>query len=160
MIVDLPLFCGATAAVLLYYVVSQIAAGQRRSLLRHLPAALGLGIGLAVNNARAVVEGLRQRGGVFERTPKYRIEATGQGWDRRRYRARPDLSVITEGLFALYFTLSALLAWALGMWTSLPFLALFFYGYWSIFLWTLLAGRWISRRPRRAQGVAAAAARR
>jgi hypothetical protein len=68
--------------------------------------------------------------------------------------------VITEGLFALYFTLSALLAWALGMWTSLPFLALFFYGYWSIFLWTLLAGRWISRRPRRAQGVAAAAARR
>lgn len=146
LVVDLPLFCGATLAVLLYYVVSQTAAGGgRRPVLRYLPAVLGLGIGLAVNNARAVVEGLYQRGGVFERTPKYRIERAQQPWNRQSYQARQDLSVVTEGLFAFYFTLSAILGWALGMWSSLPFLVLFLYGYWSIFLWTVFADRWPGR---------------
>ncbi|MDH3404210.1 MAG: glycosyltransferase [Acidobacteriota bacterium] len=149
--VDLPLFFGATIAVLLYYLVSQRAAtGGGRGALRYMPAVMGLGIGLAVNNARAAVEGLYQAGGVFERTPKYRIEASGDRWRRKRYRVRPNLAVLVEGLFAAYFTLSIVLAWMLGMWSSLPFLYLFLHGYWYIFLLTLLGGRrapW--RRPAR-----------
>jgi cellulose synthase/poly-beta-1,6-N-acetylglucosamine synthase-like glycosyltransferase len=162
LVVDLPLFCGATAAVLLYYAVSQtVAAGGRRAVLRYLPAVLGLGVGLAVNNARAVVEGLHERGGVFERTPKYRIAAGGPVRERFRdagYRVRPGLSVVTEGLLAVYFTLAVAVGWLLGMWTSLPFLALFLYGYWSMFLWTLFGDR--PRRRNRRLDVAAAAARR
>ncbi len=151
--VDLPLFFGATIAVLLYYIVSQSAAtGDGRGALRYIPAVMGLGIGLAVNNARAAIEGLYQRGGVFERTPKYRIEASGDRWDRKRYRAPPDLSALVEGLFAAYFTLSVILAWVLEMWSSLPFLYLFLYGYWYIFLLTLFGGRRFRRQPLTAGG--------
>ena len=158
--VDFPLFFGATIAVLLYYLVSQRAAPaterrvDERGALRYLPAVMGLGIGLAVNNARAVLEGLRERGGVFERTPKYRIEGASDLWRRKVYRAPPDVSVLVEGLFAGYFTLSVALAWMLDMWSSLPFLYLFLHGYWYIFLLTLLGGRRLPgrRRPRVAAG--------
>ena len=104
--------------------------------------------------ARAAIEGLYQRGGVFERTPKYRIEDSGDRWDRKIYRARPDLSALVEGLFAAYFTLSVVLAWMLEMWSSLPFLYLFLYGYWYIFLLTLLGGRRFRRRQLSAEGAA------
>jgi cellulose synthase/poly-beta-1,6-N-acetylglucosamine synthase-like glycosyltransferase len=154
--VDLPLFFGATVAVLLYYLVSQTAAGETRRVWRYMPVVLGLGIGLAVNNARAVVEGLYQRGGVFERTPKYCIEASTDLWSRKLYRARPNLSVLTEGLFAVYFTLCVVLAWMLGMWTSLPFIYLFLHGYWYIFLLTLIGARWLHVRARQPVPVAEA----
>ena len=147
--VDLPLFFGATVAVLLYYLVSQSVAGRERKVWRYLPSVLGLGIGLAVNNARAVIEGLHQQGGVFERTPKYRIENRRDRWSRKRYRARPNLAVLIEGLFAVYFTLSVALAWMLEMWSSLPFLYLFLHGYWYIFLLTLFGGRLVPTWRRR-----------
>ncbi len=153
--VDLPLFFGATVAVIAYYVVSQIVAHEStKGSVRYLPSVLGLGIGLAVNNARAVIEGLYQDGGVFERTPKYRIESGTDGWRGKRYRARAHVSVMTEGLFALYFTLSVILAWMLAMWSSMPFLYLFLHGYWYMFLATLLGDR---RRPWRI-GLSSAAA--
>ncbi len=141
LVVDLPLFFGATIAVIAYYVVSQwIESGSSDGVFRDLPSVLGLGVGLAINNTRAVVEGLYEDGGVFERTPKYRIEGRGDGWRGKAYRARSHVSLITEGLFALYFTLSIALAWMLEMWWSLPFLALFFHGYWFMFLSTLTGG--------------------
>ncbi|MCZ6506698.1 MAG: glycosyltransferase, partial [Acidobacteria bacterium] len=157
LIVDVPLFFGATIAVLLFYLVSQRAATGGRKALRYMPVVLGLGIGLAVNNTRAVIEGLYQSGGVFERTPKYRIEGKGDGWSRKVYRARPDLSVLVEGLFAGYFTLSVVVAWLLGMWSALPFLYLFLHGYWYIFLLTLFGGRWGRWRRRRQSPITEAA---
>ena len=68
-----------------------------------LPALMGVGIGLAINNSRAVVSGLLQRGGVFERTPKYRIEQRRDGWQGKRYRVAQDAAVLVEGLLAVYF---------------------------------------------------------
>ena len=75
LLLDLPLFVAATVSVLVFYVASQRERG--RGWLREvlfLPALMGVGIGLAINNSRAVVSGLFRKGGVFERTPKYRIE--------------------------------------------------------------------------------------
>jgi hypothetical protein len=139
--VDLPLFFGATIAVLLYYLVSQRAAtGGGRGALRYMPAVMGLGIGLAVNNARAAVEGLYQPGGVFERTPKYRIEARTDGWQRKRYRARSNWSAILEGALSVYFAFCFVAATVTGMWASLPFLYLFLQGYAYMFFLSLVSG--------------------
>jgi len=147
--IDLPLFFGATIAVLLYYLLSQAVAGGRdQPAVRYLPVVMGLGIGLAVNNARAVIEGLHQQGGVFERTPKYRIESKKDSWSGKRYRARPDSSVVIEALFAAYFTLSVALAFMLEMWWSLPFLYLFLHGYWYMLWLTLFGDRWSRWRHR------------
>jgi hypothetical protein len=97
--------------------------------LWRMPALMGVGIGLAVNNSRAVVEGLWQRGGVFHRTPKYRIEGRGGGWAGKSYLPRKNLSFYVETLFALYFAVCFVLAFELEMWLSIPFLYLFLHGY-------------------------------
>ncbi len=126
---DLPLFLGATAAVIAFYLVSQaVAVGDWRRGVRVLPAVLGLGIGLAVNNARAVLEGLCRDGGIFERTPKYRLEGGGGEWRRLRYRARRGGAIWLEVTLAAYLAVSAAAAVRLGMWWALPFLYLFLQG--------------------------------
>ncbi len=139
LMVDLPLFISATVSVLIFYAVSQLGAGDEsgetgRHNLRFLPALMGLGIGLAVNNTPAVVGGLFKRGGVFERTPKYAIAQRGQSWVKKRYRSRLGLSVWIEGLLALYFLVCMVYAFKVGMWLSLPFLYLFLQGYSYMFL--------------------------
>ena len=127
---DLPLFLGATGSVILFYILSQRAVNPNWwREIRFIPALMGLGIGLSVNNARAVVSGLIHRGGVFERTPKYRIEETYDDWRSKRYRAATNLSVEVERALAVYFSGCFVLAWQLEMWWSLPFLYLFLQGY-------------------------------
>jgi len=80
--IDLPLFAAATLALGAFFLVSQREEGGEPSAaaaLGRLPALMALGIGLAVNNTRAVVSGWRVRGGVFNRTPKYRSGAAESG---------------------------------------------------------------------------------
>ncbi len=146
LVFDLPLFMAATVSVLIFYTVSQIGVGagwQRR--LWQLPVLMGMGIGLAVNNTRAVLAGCFSRGGVFHRTPKSGAEGalatTDASSSRRRYRLGKGLSFWIEGLLALYFLLSTGLAIDLGMWLSLPFLYLFLQGYTYMFLLGLLPTR-------------------
>jgi len=130
LLVDLPLFLAATASVLTFYLMSQVAVGEAgRRQVRYLPALLGVGIGLSVNNARAVLSGLFHRGGTFHRTPKYRIERPGQVWATRRYRAGVDLTRTVEAAMAAYFLGCILYSWVAGMWMSIPFLLLFVHGY-------------------------------
>jgi cellulose synthase/poly-beta-1,6-N-acetylglucosamine synthase-like glycosyltransferase len=142
LLVDLPLFLTASVSVLVFYVVSQLGAGRTwHQGLRHLVPLMGLGIGLAINNARAVLEGLVHMGGVFERTPKYRIEQSDDGWQGKRYQVPRDLSVLIEGILGVCFILCFGLAWILDMWPSLFFLYLFLHGYTYVFLLSVLPAR-------------------
>ena len=120
---------GATGSVVLFYVVSQIAVApdNRRGVLT-LPSLMGLGIGLAVNNSRAVISGLLHRGGIFERTPKYRIESDADSWHHKKYKVARDLSVTIERILAIYSIICFVAAWKLEMWLSIPFLYLFVQG--------------------------------
>ncbi|MFQ5349190.1 MAG: cellulose synthase family protein [Thermoanaerobaculia bacterium] len=142
LLLDLPLFVAATVSVIVFYTVSQRERGSRwgRDLL-YLPALMGVGIGLAINNSRAVVSGALKRGGVFERTPKYRIEGQRDGWRGKRYRVAQDATVLVEGLLAAYFCLCFVIAVRLHMWPSLPFLYLFLQGYTYMFLLSVLPAR-------------------
>ncbi len=137
--IDLPLFLAATLSVICFYVASQTASNPKwRNELWYLPALMGLGIGLSLNNARAVVSGFFQRGGTFHRTPKYRIEKPGQEWRGKRYRVGNAGLSILEGVFALYFVFAFGYAVKLEMWLSLPFLWLFLQGYGYMFLFSVL----------------------
>jgi len=128
--VDFPLFFGATLSVLIFYLASQAAAGIGwKRQIRYLPTLMGVGIGLSVNNARAVLSGLFQSGGTFHRTPKYRIVNRGEDWLGKRYRANWNVSVLVEVLLAVYFAVCTLYAAKRGMWPSVPFLYLFVQGY-------------------------------
>jgi hypothetical protein len=90
---------------------------------------MGLGIGLAVNNSRAVLAGLARGAGVFHRTPKYRLEGTAGDWAGKRYGLRKRLSFYVEALLALYSLACFAAAIRLEMWYSMPFLYLFLHGY-------------------------------
>lgn len=69
------LFAMGTMSAGVFYIASQRA--QRRNLLStllHLPLLMGIGIGIAVNNARACIEALIGHESPFVRTPKYASE--------------------------------------------------------------------------------------
>jgi len=89
------------------YVFSQgVTHGNWRRTLLWMPALMSLGIGLAVNNTRAVFEGLMGRRGEFVRTPKLgsQAEASGAIRDNRSYRqplSRLFMVEILMGLWAL-----------------------------------------------------------
>ena len=139
--VDLPLFAAATVSVIVFYLVSQRTETGRFAgwaywarRVWQLPSVMGLGIGLAINNARAVLAGLFKDGGVFHRTPKYRIEGRGDGWAGKHYRLPRDVTFYLEAFFAFYFVACFVAAVRLEMWLSIPFLYLFLHGYWHMFL--------------------------
>ncbi len=135
LLIDLPLFLAATVSVMVFYVVSQRAAGRTLgNTVKALVPLMGLGIGLALSNGAAVLEGLARRGGTFERTPKYRIETRGDVWRGKTYQALRNPGWWLEGLFALYFLVCCALAFGSGMWMSIPFLWLFLQGYGYMFV--------------------------
>ena len=111
LIVDVPLFIGATMSVCSFYLMSQreIFGDQWRSRLKYLPAVLSVGIGLSVNNAKAVIEALLGMDSEFTRTPKYRVEGASDDWRQKRYRGSLNFVPFVELLLGAYFTVMALL---------------------------------------------------
>lgn len=124
----LVLVCGVLP-VILFLAGGQREAGTRGwALVRDTLAALVLGVGLSLNNARAVLEGLGPEVGAFERTPK-----TGESSGHTPSNSRSAISLRPAGraeqLLACYFV--ALLVWASvsEQWRAVPFLALLIAGY-------------------------------
>src|SRR5437667_12892491 len=75
MLLDLPMLFFSTVSVVLYYGTAVWYLDEKRGRrLLHLPLVMGLGIGLAFSNARAVLEALAGRKSDFVRTPRYRVE--------------------------------------------------------------------------------------
>lgn len=154
LMIDLPLFLTATVSVLAFYATSQFAGRpEARRGLRHLAPLMGLGIGLAINNSRAVLEGFSRKVGAFERTPKYRIENRGDRWRGKKYKVRTNLATALEGIFAAWFIVAFALAFHWGMWLSLPFLYLFLQGYCYMYLLSLVSGGF-GQRAKRAKAIA------
>lgn len=148
--IDLPLFALSSLTTISYFLAGQFADRDRdMSPALVLPSVLALGIGLCINNGRAVVEGLASNGGEFVRTPKYNIERRGQTWTGRSYQARGDSTLLLEGILSAYMLFCFGLAVRSEMWASLPFLYVFAQGFCWVFVFSLL-GRLqpsMNRRP-------------
>src|SRR5207245_7742339 len=71
LLLDLPFCITATASVCFFYIACQREQGLSWwGRIKYLPFLMSLGIGLAVNNAKAVVEALLNQQSGFARTPK------------------------------------------------------------------------------------------
>ena len=89
LLIDVPLFAAATMSVINFYAFSQREAyPDWQSRLKYLPMVMAIGIGLAVNNTRALLEALFGEPGEFTRTPKYGIERTRDEWQTRNTTSR------------------------------------------------------------------------
>ena len=131
MVLDLPLLIFSSISVVMFYGSAVWYLDQKRTpRLLHLPLVMGLGIGLAFSNARAVLEALLGVKSEFVRTPKYKVEETTDAtWKRKKYKRKRGLLPLLELSFAIYFLLAIVYSARLHMWGTIPFLLLFFFGF-------------------------------
>ena len=131
MLLDVPLLFFSTVSVVLFYGSAVwYLDKQRGSRLLHLPLVMGLGIGLAFSNARAVIEALAGVKSDFVRTPKYRVEKThDESWKHKKYKRKHGWLPLLELSFAIYFVLAIRYAVHMHMWGPIAFLLLFCFGY-------------------------------
>jgi cellulose synthase/poly-beta-1,6-N-acetylglucosamine synthase-like glycosyltransferase len=130
LLIDVPLFFAATFSFCNFYLVCQREIHHDwRARAKYVPFLMSVGIGLSINNARAVIEALFNRESEFTRTPKYRIEANADEWIGKKYRQSVAVQPLIELAFGLYFTWTAFYALANGIYGTLPFLLLFMVGF-------------------------------
>lgn len=131
LLIDVPLFLAATASVANFYMVCQRELYPRTwtARLKYLPILMSIGIGLAVNNTKAVVEAIFHKPSEFKRTPKYRIEGGTGEWMGKNYRQAVTIQPIIELTLGLYFTATLFYALANGIYGTVPFLMLFQVGF-------------------------------
>jgi cellulose synthase/poly-beta-1,6-N-acetylglucosamine synthase-like glycosyltransferase len=129
---DFPLFIASTCTISGFYVVSQRVLHPRGwwKQMIYIPFLMAAGIGLAVTNAKAVVEALFGGPSEFVRTPKYQVEEGGEGWERKTYvRRRSGWIPAVEFALAGYFLFTMAYSLSAENYLTTPFLMLFFVGY-------------------------------
>jgi cellulose synthase/poly-beta-1,6-N-acetylglucosamine synthase-like glycosyltransferase len=130
LLIDVPLFFAATFSVCNFYMVCQREIhSDWRARLRYLPFLMSIGIGLSINNTRAVCEALFGAQSDFARTPKYRIEGNSDDWLGKKYHQSVAVQPLVELALGLYFTATVFYALANQIYGTLPFLVLFQIGF-------------------------------
>ncbi|MHB8532849.1 MAG: cellulose synthase family protein [Solirubrobacteraceae bacterium] len=130
LLIDVPLFFAATFSVCNFYMVCQREIhSDWRARIKYLPFLMSIGIGLSINNTRAVFEALLNKQSEFTRTPKYRIEGNTDEWVGKRYRQSVAVQPLIELALGLYFTATVFYALANQIYGTLPFLVLFQIGF-------------------------------
>jgi len=138
LLIDVPLFCAATLSVVNFYAVSQRALRADWIVqMRYIPAVMAVGIGLSVNNTRAVLGARTNRGTPFRRTAKYGVVHPGDEWLSKQYRGSTIGQPLVELGFGIYFTVGVACAVANNLFALLPFLMLFQFGFLYIGLQSL-----------------------
>ena len=130
LLIDVPLFLAATASVANFYVVAQRELyPDWRQRLKYLPFLMSIGIGLCVNNTRAVLEAIFNKQSDFARTPKYGIERDSDEWVGKKYHQTVSVQPIIELALGLYFSATVFYALVNQIYATLPFLMLFQIGF-------------------------------
>jgi len=130
LLIDIPLFLAATMSFFNFYMVSQRELyPDWRARLKYLPFLMSIGIGLSINNSRAVLEALFKNESEFARTPKYGIERDSDDWAGKKYHQTVGVQSLIELGLGLYFTGTVFYALINQIYGTLPFLMLFQVGF-------------------------------
>jgi hypothetical protein len=97
--------------------------------LRHLPLMISVGVGMCLSNTLAVLRGLTRRKFEFRRTPKFSVLKQDRSWKKKGYRSTSLKAGWVELLFTAYFVGAFWLALVMNQWISLPFIAMFGFGF-------------------------------
>ncbi len=125
------LFVLAFISSFMFYLYSQkdIHEDWRKKIVL-FPLFMAGSMGLAVNNSRAVVEGLLNRKSEFVRTPKFKVVSEKDSWMGKKYiNKKIGLSVIVELIMAVYCLVGVVSSIYFMEIASLPFQMLFFLGF-------------------------------
>jgi cellulose synthase/poly-beta-1,6-N-acetylglucosamine synthase-like glycosyltransferase len=125
------LFVLAFVSSFLFYMYSQkdIRADWRKKIVM-FPLFMAGSMGLAVNNSRAVFEGLMNRKSEFVRTPKFKQESEKDTFIGNKYlNKKLGFSVIVEAILAVYCLVGVLSSIYFMELASIPFQVLFTLGF-------------------------------
>jgi hypothetical protein len=135
LLTDGPFFLLNAVSVGLYFGLSQRELHNNKhwlSRMKYIPGLMSLGIGLCLNQTKAVLEGFFTDDLEFKRTPKLGVDAHGKGPSNRAacaYKVPKSLLTFLELAFALYYFAAVLIAFYIRKWASVPFIWLFFSGF-------------------------------
>ncbi|GBD86817.1 beta-monoglucosyldiacylglycerol synthase [bacterium BMS3Abin03] len=124
-------FVLAFISTFMFYLYSQkdIRTDWRKKIVL-FPLFMAGSMGFAVNNSRAVFEGLMNRKSEFVRTPKYKVVNEKDSWLGKKYfNNKIDFSVIVETIMAIYCLIGVLSSIYFLEIAALPFQLLFFTGF-------------------------------
>lgn len=125
------LFVLAFISSFMFYLYSQkdIRTDWRKKIVM-FPLFMAGSMGFAVNNSRAVIEGLLNRKSEFVRTPKFNIDNGTDVWAGKKYTSRKiGLSVYVELIMAVYCLVGIASSLYFLEIAALPFQILFFLGF-------------------------------
>jgi len=140
---EMTMFLMTTLSGILFYLFSARRLYPESWLkdLLHVPMLLATGIGICVNNSRAIFEALLNRQSEFVRTPKSGIETApktktssvllvqNQAVKRPKSRSKFTFTGFLETIMALYFSVVTAYAVMDHNWGSVPFILLFVLGF-------------------------------
>src|SRR6476619_70125 len=130
MLIDVPLFFAATFSVCNFYMMCQREIHREwRARIKYLPFLMSIGIGLCINNTRAVLEALLRKESEFARPPKYGIERDNDERAAKSYLQSVAVQPLIELALGLYFTATVFYALANQIYGTVPFLVLFQVGF-------------------------------
>jgi len=125
------LFVLAFISSFLFYLYSQkdIRTDWRKKIVL-FPLFMAGSMGFAVNNSRAVIEGLLNRKSEFVRTPKYQVIDGKDSWIGKKYKTNKfGMSVVVELVMAVYCLVGIGSSIYFLEIAALPFQILFFLGF-------------------------------
>ena len=126
------LFVLAFVSSFLFYLYSQkdIRTDWRKKIVL-FPLFMAGSMGFAVNNSRAVFEGLMNRKSEFVRTPKFKVENNKDSLNGNKYLAKKkiDMMVMVELIMAIYCLIGIVSSIYFLEIAALPFQILFFTGF-------------------------------
>lgn len=109
-----------------------------KGFIWRFPLCLSLSLGLALHNAKAVIEGWLGQKSEFVRTPKFNVAKKGDVIKKGNYiKAKLKPQTIWEGVLMVYFILAILDGLFFGITEFLTFHLMLAVGYGSIFFYTL-----------------------
>ncbi len=109
--------------------------GDWKKAVLLFPLFLSGSMGLAINNTKAIFEGLIKNDNEFVRTPKFGISSKEDKFTDKKYFGafRLDFIAVAEFLLALYSLVAIILAVALKQYSAIPFGAIYLFGFGSVF---------------------------
>ncbi|MEM6886075.1 MAG: cellulose synthase family protein [Verrucomicrobiota bacterium] len=143
LVIHLPVFTLASLSVILFYslVLREVGIHWARWVI-YLPMLISVGIGLSLNNAKAVLEALFNQTSEFTRTPKHGIEKARNKQALVVYFSARSWLVLLELAMFIHFGIYTYTALKMQLWLSLPFFVLFCFGFGYTALLSLGVDRW------------------
>ncbi len=136
---DLPMFFVSFFSIYIFYLVAINESNKNLNKI-NIPVLMSTCIGLSINNAKAVLEGIFKLKSQFNRTPKFNIKNKNDTWFGKKYRLGLNFIAFLELLMACYYAYIIDFSIKRHNFASIPFLLLFFTGFLYVGLLSIYHG--------------------